>query len=352
MTSLSTTYAATPVFYTLAGIYDDVLILHESIMTTLNERCQAHWDEETSFFDASLSAILNECKAPLKKLLNAFFGKHAKLFFDSEKQLFVTDKTLLKIAFVWMDVNKTKPLTFIFKQMSLGDFCATLEKIAAELIYFKAQREGENVTQEEVFSALDDRFRYLETVFWKDRCGRMTTEARYPRECPKLYVYKILSQVSCYKNHKVVQDECVVDLAGAMGKTVRLPIHRCLTCGKLFIGVESYKIFTEEYGLMLFERLPDESMKRDQDQYFKNFNSESKLHRMGYNVAAGGLTEKERRALLISLLENKYMSYLEICADIENAIRIFEGRPNYDAALTKWRRDLRFIAEYVLKPKG
>ena len=339
--------AATPAFFTLAGIIDDVRTLHESIMGTLNVRCEAHWDEKNRAFNSSLFAIVYECKAPLKKLLNAFYGKHAKLFFDSEKQLFVADKTLLKIPFIGFDYDENRPLNFTFRRMEIDSFCATLERVAAELLYYKAQREKKTVTAEKVFEALDERFKRLESI-WKEQGDKAASPP--PRECPKLYLYKNLLQVSCYKNHNVVASSCDLEPADLSGQTAHLPVHRCLTCGRIFIGWESLKIFTKLHGLLLFERLLDESMAGDRD--YEAFNLESKLHRMGYNVRAdGGLSERERRDLLVSLLENKYMSFLEICGDIENAIRLFEGRATFEDALWKWHEDLRFINKYVLTHK-
>ena len=41
------------------------------------------------------------------------------------------------------------------------------------------------------------------------------------------------------------------------------------------------------------------------------------------------------------------MTYFEICRDIENAIIIFDGRTKYFQACEKWKKDLKYIGEFV-----
>lgn len=75
--------------------------------------------------------------------------------------------------------------------------------------------------------------------------------------------------------------------------------------------------------------------------------SESKLHQLGYNVEAGKLTLAQRQDLLIRILEAKQLSFFEIVNTIEQNIRIFDSHEIKQAAVEKWRDDLKFINEYV-----
>ena len=77
------------------------------------------------------------------------------------------------------------------------------------------------------------------------------------------------------------------------------------------------------------------------------FTAESPLHQLGYNVIAGKLTEKERQTILVKIYEKKWLTFFQIQRDLEKAIRIFQYRSHYQAAVMKWKSDLYFISEYV-----
>lgn len=68
---------------------------------------------------------------------------------------------------------------------------------------------------------------------------------------------------------------------------------------------------------------------------------------LGYNVRDGEMTEQERQLLLLQLLNNNSVSYFEACRDIEQAIRLFSGRPKYEPSIMKWKKDLRFLGDYI-----
>ena len=59
------------------------------------------------------------------------------------------------------------------------------------------------------------------------------------------------------------------------------------------------------------------------------------------------MTETERRSLLVTFLTTNTFSHFEICRDIENAIRIFDGQARFVNAVSKWKSDLMFIGEFV-----
>lgn len=337
--------AATPMLYNLMGIYDEVSILYDQIMMIIDDTVYAHYDAENGRLRMSAFGKIDKCRPAIKKQLNKFFERNYRLFTGTEQHLYVNDRVMATYSFAWFENSNKSPLAIKYKHMSFSRFCAALETIAASLIYYRREREDPSTTEQDVFEEVNNRLLRSSSEIWKERKTQLDDMAS-EAYCPQLYIFKALSQVTCYKEHHVVPDDCVVLLSGKSRKAVRLPIHRCETCGRRFIGIESYKLFTEEYGILIFERCPDESMIKDS---FFMYNSESKLHQMGYNVIDGKLSEKERQSILTTLLDNKIMTYLEICRDIENAIGIFQGRAKFQAAVNKWKLDLGFIGNYVLK---
>ena len=75
---------------------------------------------------------------------------------------------------------------------------------------------------------------------------------------------------------------------------------------------------------------------------------ESKLHELGYNVVEGKMTDVQRQELLISIIQGKIMTYFEVSATIEQNIRLFESQARMEKAVSKWRRDLKFLGEYII----
>ena len=59
------------------------------------------------------------------------------------------------------------------------------------------------------------------------------------------------------------------------------------------------------------------------------------------------MKDATRHDLLISLIESGEISYLEVCATIEQNIKLFENSPKHQMAVIKWMQDLKFIGNYV-----
>lgn len=82
---------------------------------------------------------------------------------------------------------------------------------------------------------------------------------------------------------------------------------------------------------------------------FGCFSAESKLHSLGYNVIKGNMSETERERLLIHLIDNNLISYVELCATIEQNINIFKNSYIHRFAVEEWKTDLKAIGNYILK---
>lgn len=104
------------------------------------------------------------------------------------------------------------------------------------------------------------------------------------------------------------------------------------------------KLFEKNYGKLLIEK----RKLTDAGDTFSAFNPESRLFQLGYNVS-DNRTDTERQQLLVALLENKKITYLDIVKCIEQNIRIHTNKP---LAMAKWKRDLKYIGEHVLATKA
>lgn len=159
----------------------------------------------------------------------------------------------------------------------------------------------------------------------------------------KLYIFKNLSSITCnLKKHTIRPERISVPLLNSDG-FVPLPIHYCMSCGKRFVGIETLKVYEKEFGKLFVQTEEDLSVSASQRKYL----GESELHRAGYNVIEGKMTAKERRILLVKLLETGTLTDFQIHKDIENAIRIFEDIPKYTVAVEKWKSDILFLGEYI-----
>ena len=161
----------------------------------------------------------------------------------------------------------------------------------------------------------------------------------------ELIIYRSLNTISCRsKEHEIIPGKRIVSLAANPNQSVSLPIHICQTCHKEFVGEQTYRAFIKEYGRLLIKPCMDCTITSSE---FDCFPPESKLHMLGYNVRDGEMTEQERQLLLLQLLNNNSVSYFEACRDIEQAIRLFSGRPKYEPSIMKWKKDLRFLGDYI-----
>lgn len=157
-------------------------------------------------------------------------------------------------------------------------------------------------------------------------------------------VYKCLHQVSCnLQNHKIVSIVRPVAVLSP-GKRVEFPVHHCETCGKDFVGIQTLKAYSDEFGK------PDLNYSFDSDgsSDFNAFPPMSELYKTGYNVRQSGMSETERRILLKGLIDQDPSSYMGICRDLGAAISRFEFIPRFYEAVKKWKSDLQYVTAYVL----
>ena len=334
----------------LLGLYDEAYSMYERIMDVHEKVIEENKHPVRNEVSIDMFRLRDVCRPTVKKILNPFFKERVRFFTDDYPVLYVNTDCLRGIYFLrTVPYKKNERYSdngcylYRYRRMDADTFFQKLVLIAARLIHTKKQYEGGRNSLVGIYNQINNRIQKAATDAWHERKAAIVEEY----ECPQLLVFKSLHQASCVRDgHDVVPSEQTILLSGNSNKAVRLPVHECRTCGKRFIGYETYRLFTREYGILIFERIPDVGMAEGE---FADFHRESQFHRHGYNVVAGMLTERERRSILVTLLRRKIMSYAAICRDIEFAIKLFQGRERFKAAVEKWESDLVFLGEYVLE---
>lgn len=226
--------------------------------------------------------------------------------------------------------------------VDLQEFVTLFKKVIGVAIYEEMLKEN---TAYSVFDARKDMdARISERMkMRRNECIVPNSRASLPTPEP-LVVFDSLNNTGCKINHHSVASKKYYAKHIDGKNTIALPVHYCKTCNRHMIGSLSLSLFKEYCGEFIAQIIEDIPGCRSGWRG----GSESKLHQMGYNVINGKLTAAERQCILISIVETKHLTWFEVIATIEQNIRIFENNPRMQAAVKKWRNDLRFANEYML----
>ena len=107
----------------------------------------------------------------------------------------------------------------------------------------------------------------------------------------RLRAFYNLKSISCNRNnHEVISERLGVPF-DKPEKLVFLPVHRCLNCGRVFIGIETISVYENHYGKLLLPILNDIDEKpfKSNSITWGQF-GESELHKTGYNVQQGKIS--------------------------------------------------------------
>ena len=217
-----------------------------------------------------------------------------------------------------------------FQSVITRAICDEVQNVDASYTIFQAVKDVNN--------RLKDRMelRRLE-------CRIPNNEQCLPTDAP-LFLYDALNRIGCKVNqHEIVPEKYYVRHNDGM-TTIVLPVHYCKDCDRYLCGRISYSLFMDYFKGMHLE-IRDAIPGGDGNWKFR---TESKLHRLGYNVVEGSLKPVERKELLVSIMESKAISYFEIVATIEQNIHTFGTNPRMQNAVEKWRDDLFFLHKYML----
>ena len=351
-------YAANPERFALIGAFDDAYAAYEEIYeinTNLIEKNRSDILAGNTSHMIGIFDIREKLLPQYIQILNDFYEKQTLVFTDEYDQLSLQSETLNGIFFCFTDIKKTHSKTkdfafkISYKTISLLDFIRLIENIAIKLIVHEKRKETPRYPEKILFDEIEDKVQSKIFYDASTACLERRIDNGYTIDdlvIPNFVIFKSLNNISCRQRKHIIRSTTyAVPVIGKKQRLVQMPVHYCETCRKTFIGIETCKLYAKVYGQICFDYKPDTGL----EHLFNGYELESKLHRLGYNVIEGELSEKERHNILSWLIDTKTMSYFEICRDIENAISIFDGRPNYFNALKKWRSDLLFLGDYVVQ---
>ena len=150
-------------------------------------------------------------------------------------------------------------------------------------------------------------------------------------------------------NHPVKDLYANIKLVDKRGniKDVKILSAYCEACDAYFVLKRDFKRIKQE-GVLLCQ-IEDKSASHlsKYEKYEVSYNSESRIHMLGYNVSQiRGYTDKQRKVILANIIENTNISKHEILSIIDVNIARHKTQENYSIAVKKWECDRKFVSEY------
>lgn len=323
--------------YNLAhlGLLEEFYALHQSIVDVHNEAAKKMKSSNTKS-SLSIDKLEKESWSKTRKLLDDFLIKNTGFFTTKYTVIHPNADAIRRIQLI--EVKRTAPLKLTYSVVSFSDFIERFQDFVCDILTRCESYERPHISREYIWNDINEHIEELAV----EKIKRSVKDGCVDK-AQELIVYKNLNTISCnIDNHNIHIDKVSVM---AIGKDylVVLPVHKCNDCGKIFVGYETLKVYEKAYGQLFIIK----SKEDEEKGCVYSFKSESPLHKAGYNVIEGMMTETERRSLLVAFLTTNTFSHFEICRDIENAIRIFEGQARFVNAVSKWKSDLMFIGEFV-----
>ena len=184
----------------------------------------------------------------------------------------------------------------------------------------------------------------------------ITNNYKIPRLKNSLILFTnfvVLSNVfKCNKNHHIEQIQATVNILNPHGEIEKHQVSAgyCNECGVYFILETDYDKLTES-GILLCRRLTREIYEYNGDAIINGdeFNTESLLHQIGYNVnLQENLTSEQRQNLLKLAIDNDLYSISGLLSFLDWLIARNKKITTRDMsqAISKWNEDRMFIANY------
>lgn len=152
---------------------------------------------------------------------------------------------------------------------------------------------------------------------------------------------------TCHRHGHIIANVTALVKVADRSERVAIPIQKCLTCkpNRFFVSDTVLEKFERQYGYMYFRRIDDLELYFQDPQSWLNYCGESLLHKLGYNVSeSNGLSESQRHAVLISIINKHQMTKSDIMRHIDMLIRQHHDDDKYVRAVAKWRSDLQWLA--------
>lgn len=336
----------TPTNLAILGMLDDFYNLYCEVKEVYETHRKIYIRENGHNFPLMSNTWDEISLRDVRRKFEPYLQKYLYLYNTGYDEVYANAYAFKDFSFINRDkrtvkLNSVSPFILSFK--SFSDFLIDVQVIIACLDYRKTFIKKPNHTIQESWTTLNDKF---ESLVSKGIEECQSAEIKnIPISNDVLYIFDKLSSTSCYNNgHPVISARYIATITQS-AKKVSLPVHYCDYCKKYFIGAKTLSVFEKRFGKLIIEKKDISEMQIK----FGCFNAESKLHSLGYNVIRGNMTAEEREQLLIYLLENKLITYFELCSTIEQNISIFKNSPRHKYAVEKWQLDLKIIGNYVLK---
>lgn len=317
------------------GIYDDIKNLYDDIYDSCRNainKCQN---------DNEMFAVIHNIDEVYRNILDDFFKKYTYVFTDECTRLCVNVPAARNLFFISIKDHPSKPLGLIFSFSTFKKFVKNLEHVSVMLVWWNKQKQLPKISYENIRKQI---CQHIENLVTKS-ISNNETDSLQAYQDEELIIYNNLTAIECnVKKHRLSNQRLTVYTLN--DSPVSLTVHRCLDCGKVFLGKETLLAYERVVGKLLIRTLDTIEKSKNNDAY-SSFKLQSELYSWGYNVQKEGLSEKERQDLLINLLNKNKITLFAMRRDIEKAINIFKHHPQFALALKKWKSDLEFINEYV-----
>lgn len=152
-----------------------------------------------------------------------------------------------------------------------------------------------------------------------------------------------------YKEHTFVNIKAMIKVltTGNRVEDIIIPAVHCKECNQYIILKSDFKSIKQKGTLLcrVIDETPEYIAKHQKSSYS---GTESKVHRLGYNVIKQGYnyTFAQRKIILANILENYGITQHEILSMLDINIARKINLPNYIDAVEKWKQDREFVANY------
>lgn len=293
--------------------------------------------------DKDISDLDAHCRVRCKQIIGDFFRRFTHFFISDNDAISIDSTDLRLFSMVTQKMNKEHS-RYILCKITPNEFVESLERILVFNVLDRRSKSRSNISTETVSAEINE---YMERLSDQYRKRILTyTYDDTSTESNELLVYSNFAILSCnLKKHHLMVDQYLAKRFDNAAESVSMNIHRCMTCGRKFIGKYTLSFYEEEFGRLDIRCLPD--VRLDGAGTFDSLSSETELHRRGYRVSSGKMSEKQRRALLIELLVSGKMDYFEITRDIKSAINTQKHFPERAIHVEMWKSDLDFLRQYM-----
>ena len=343
----------TPEGLALAGVLDEFYSAYLDLYGLFEEIHKQKYGDDPWFFpDIRLNS--RKIRYPVMKTLNDLFLKYYYLFVPN-KDIIIWDKDIYYDFFIvyyhikpkekyrYHEKGFLQAQTGKWAIISFNAFLINISNILAKMLIIYEKKEGRKTSFSDCIEKIAQHFKVSSEMLGKEII--VPEDKIVPITNKPLFIFKNLTTTSCSRQNHNLKSARYVAKHTLDSSQFLLPTHYCESCEKYLIGEYSLRLYEKTFGRFLLDRKQDSEVSTG----LKTMSPESKLHELGYNVEQGGPNKTERQRLLIKVLENKYLTYFQVCSTIENNIRLFSTRPRYIDAVHKWQDDLKFIGDYVLE---